>query len=48
LDKLAFAQGDGVLALVACDPALGTPADWQLLEFIPQPGYRAALAWRRR
>jgi 4'-phosphopantetheinyl transferase len=48
LDKLAFAQADGALVLVACDPALGTPADWQLREFIPQPGYRAALAWRRR
>jgi 4'-phosphopantetheinyl transferase len=48
LDKLAFAQVDGALVLVACDPALGTPADWQLREFIPRPGYRAALAWRRR
>jgi len=48
LDKLAFAQGDGALVLVACDRALGAPADWQLREFIPQPGYRAALAWRRR
>lgn len=48
LDKLAFAQGDGALVLVACDRALGAPADWQLREFIPQSGYRAALAWRRR
>ena len=48
LHKLAFAQRDGALALVACDSALGAPADWQLREFIPQPGYRAALAWRRR
>jgi 4'-phosphopantetheinyl transferase len=48
LDKLAFAQSDGGLVLVACDRALGMPADWQLREFIPQSGYRAALAWRRR
>jgi 4'-phosphopantetheinyl transferase len=31
--------------LAACDPALGTPARWQLREWSPQPGYRAALAW---
>ena len=48
LDKLVFAEQDGVLGLVECDLALGTPADWQLREFVPQPGYRAALAWRRR
>jgi 4'-phosphopantetheinyl transferase len=48
LDKLAFAERDGMLDLVACDRALGVPADWQLREFIPQPGFRAALAWRRR
>ena len=48
LDKLAFAPRDGALALVACDSALGAPADWRLREFIPQSGYRAALAWRRR
>lgn len=48
LDKLAFEDRDGALVLIACDPALGAPADWQLREFAPQPGYRAALAWRRR
>ena len=48
LDRLAFAQRDGTLALVECDLALGAPADWHLREFVPQPGYRAALAWRRR
>jgi 4'-phosphopantetheinyl transferase len=48
LHRLAFAERDGGLELVACDCALGTPADWQLREFIPQPGYRAALAWRHR
>jgi 4'-phosphopantetheinyl transferase len=48
LDKLAFAEADGVLALVACDRALGMPQDWSLHEFEPHPGYRAALAWRAR
>ena len=48
LDKLAFAERDGVLDLVECDLALGTPADWKMREFVPHPGYRAALAWRRR
>ena len=47
LDKLEFAQrDDGALHLDGCDPALGAPAQWQLHEFVPQPGYRAALAWR--
>ncbi len=48
LDKLAFADSDGVLALVACDRALGVPQEWSLHEFDPHPGYRAALAWRAR
>jgi len=48
LDKLAFAERDGALGLVKCDLALGAPGDWQLREFIPQPGFRAALAWRHR
>ena len=47
LDRLAFAQRDGALALVSADPALGDVRDWQLREFVPHPGYRAALAWRR-
>lgn len=51
LHRLAFAIGeDGLqkdgLELVACDPALGAPSQWQLHEWAPQPGYRAAMAWR--
>lgn len=46
LHKLAFAEGDGGLRLVQCDPSLGLPADWQLREFTPHPGYLGALAWR--
>lgn len=46
LDRLAFEERDGVLVLVAADPALGDPAAWSLHEFSPHPGYRAALAWR--
>ena len=47
LHRLAFAEHDGQLQLADCDRALGTPAQWRLREFAPQPGYRAALAWRR-
>lgn len=39
---------DAPLRLVGSDPALGDPADWHLHEWIPQPGYLAALAWRPR
>jgi 4'-phosphopantetheinyl transferase len=45
LHRLAFAERDGALALVRADSALGDAADWQLREFVPHPGYRAALAW---
>ena len=48
LEKLVLAERDGTLQLVACDPALGQPADWHLHEWEPQAGYRAVLAWRRR
>lgn len=48
LDKLAFAERNDALTLIDCDAALGMPAAWQLHEFVPHPGYRAALAWRRR
>lgn len=47
LDRLAFADGDDGLMLVACDAALGVPGDWIVQEFEPAPGYLAALAWRR-
>jgi 4'-phosphopantetheinyl transferase len=48
LDKLAFAEDNGMLHLDACDRALGLPTDWLLYECEPHPGYRAALAWRTR
>lgn len=32
--------------LLACDPALGTPADWRLHAWAPVPGALATLAWR--
>ena len=48
LDRLAFAERGGALVLVDADPALGDPATWSLHEFVPHPGYRAALAWRSR
>lgn len=46
LDKLVFAEVDRGLRLIACDGALGQPGEWNLHEWIPLPGYRAALAWR--
>ncbi len=48
LHKLAFSGRDDRLVLTTCDPALGTPPQWHLREFAPQPGYHAALAWRSR
>ena len=46
LHRLVFAERDGALQLVHSDPALGAAGQWQLREFVPHPGYRAALAWR--
>ncbi len=46
LDRAVFGERSGRLALLACDTALGVAADWSLHEFVPRPGYRAALAWR--
>jgi 4'-phosphopantetheinyl transferase len=46
LDRLAFAERGGALVLAEADAALGDPAAWSLHEFVPHPGYRAALAWR--
>ena len=46
LEKLCFGEHGGRLRLLECDPALGMPADWHLREWAPEPGYRAALAWR--
>lgn len=47
LDRLEFAARENGWALVACDPALGVPGDWQLHAFAPLPGYLATVAWRR-
>lgn len=46
LHRLRFAEdAAGVLHLAWCDPALGVAARWQVHEWMPLPGYRAALAW---
>lgn len=46
LHRLAFAERNGVLVLERADPALGAVEEWQLQEFVPEEGYRAALAWK--
>jgi 4'-phosphopantetheinyl transferase len=46
LHRLVFAEAGGRLRLVEADPALGDAGQWRLQEFVPHPGYRAALAWR--
>ena len=48
LDRLLFAEHDGALQLAGCDRLLGEPEQWSLREFVPEPGYRAAIAWRAR
>jgi 4'-phosphopantetheinyl transferase len=48
LDRLLFAEHDGALELAGCDRLLGEPEQWSLREFVPAPGYRAAIAWRER
>lgn len=45
LHRLEFGLGD-TPRLLACDAALGTPAQWTLRLWTPEPGYVAALAWR--
>ena len=45
LDRLRFAEVDGVLQLDHADPALGDATSWHLREWSPAPGYLAALAW---
>lgn len=44
LDKFELAEDLGALAMSSGPVALGGP--WSLREWEPQPGYRAALAWR--
>lgn len=46
LEKLEFELRDDTWRLLACDPALGTPAAWTLHAFAPGPGYLATIAWR--
>jgi len=49
LEKLRFElseDADACPVLVACDPALGSPSDWHLHAWTPEPGYWATLAWR--
>ncbi len=45
LDRLRFVDDAGGLRLVACDAALGDPRAWRLREWVPMPGFIAALAW---
>lgn len=45
LDRLRFVEGPAGLRLHECDPALGRPGDWQVLELAPAPGFIAAIAW---
>ncbi len=44
LEKFAFVPQGAALRLAASDPQLGD--DWQLREWQPLAGYRAALVWR--
>jgi 4'-phosphopantetheinyl transferase len=46
LEKLRFAEAGDALVLVECDAALGRARSWSVHEFVPAPGYVAALAWR--
>ncbi|GGJ96522.1 4'-phosphopantetheinyl transferase family protein [Luteimonas terricola] len=48
LHRLAFELEGEEWRLEACDPALGTPADWTLRTFRPAPDYLATVAWRAR
>ncbi|NUS61592.1 MAG: 4'-phosphopantetheinyl transferase superfamily protein [Lysobacter sp.] len=46
LDKFGLADVDGGLGIAHPHVLLGGP--WRVHEWAPRPGYRAALAWRRR
>lgn len=48
LHRLVFAPAGEDWQLVACDPALGVPADWNMRTFRPAPDYLATVAWRAR
>jgi 4'-phosphopantetheinyl transferase len=46
LHRFRIGEVDGAMRLLWADPALGAVQDWELREFAPLPGFRAALAWR--
>ena len=46
LDKFGLSELDGGLGMAHVHPELGGP--WSVHEWAPRPGYRAAMAWRRR
>lgn len=46
LHRLRIAEHGNALHLASADPELGCAADWNVREFLPQPGYRATVAWR--
>lgn len=46
LHRFRIGEVDGAMRLLWADPALGPVQDWELREFAPLPGFRAALAWR--
>lgn len=45
LERLEFRNEGGRLRLAACDPALGDPEAWQVLEIRPASGFLGAVAW---
>ena len=45
--RIALAERDGRVVLAEADAALGDVREWQLQEFVPHRGYRAAMAWKR-
>lgn len=46
LHRLGFEARGDALHLAHCDPGLGAPGEWRLLELQPAPGYLGALAWQ--
>lgn len=46
LHRFEVGERDDAMALLSADAGLGDVGRWTLREFAPEPGYRAALAWR--
>ena len=46
LHRFRVGEHDGAMRLLQADSALGPEHAWSLHEFMPLPGYHAALAWR--